>query len=259
MKRPMVYIYTCIFILSVFGCTSRSLHISDSAFKANVKKIVVLPVHMSDALIPPLPEQLKEMDYDTSERTLFHKKLKEAAPRFQNAAEIVLQKGKFALETVLITEKESAEVFKGVHFKIVPLRIDNNRTWPANFVYGLQTQTITALLEKHKADAVLFHYFQANKRLETYSWSGYRVTYYVTLPHWYLEYSSIIYDKFGKVIFDKTMKCFQMEMKVSLDNGMHRSEKMPVMNMEWYLLDEENVKKEMYKKRGSFYRDFVKI
>ncbi len=257
-KFRIVFIIS-VLMLSLLHCTSRSLRVSDAAFKAHVKKIVVLPVYLSEALIPPLPEQLKEMDFDKSERELFYKKVKDYAVYFAKSADEILQKGKFALETVYLPPKECAEVFKDVRVRIEPLVIDRERKWPLNLVYGLEPQAVTGLLEKYKADAVLFHYFQSNKRLRTYSWSGYRVTYYVTLPHWYLEYTSIIYGKSGKVLFDKTMRCFQMETEQSIGNQMHRSVKLPVIQMNWYLIDEVNLKKELYQKRGSFYRDFVKI
>jgi hypothetical protein len=254
-----VLLIAMLLFVGMCSCSSRALVISDSYFKANVKKIVVLPVFITEAVIPPLPEQLKEMDYDKNERTLFLKKLTASSPFFQKASELIMSKGKFALETVIIGEKEGNEIFKQVLYRNEPLKINRELSWPLNLVYSLDAKMISALASKYNADAVLFHYFQANKRLQRYSWSGYKVTYYVTLPHWYLEYSSVIYGKNGKVLFDNTVSYLQMEEKQSLENGMHRSVKIPVMAMQWHLFDENEVKKELLGRQGCFYRDFLKM
>lgn len=219
----------------------------------------MLPVYISEILIPPLPGSLKEMDYDTSERKLFYSSVTKSMPYFQQSANIVLSKGKFNLHTIAIEEKEAKELFREVRFKTDPLVIDKNRTWPLNFIYKLDNQTIQKILSKHNADAIYFHFFQANKRLYTHSWYGYKVTYYVTLPLWYLEYSGVIYDSSGKTIFSKTVKYLKMETMIDRGNGKYGSIKIPVRNMDLYYLEEQNVKTEMYQKRGSFFRDFIKI
>jgi hypothetical protein len=169
--------------------------ISEDAFRAKAKSVLVLEVYTDPEMMPLAPAGYEAFGFDKDFRDRYSALVDREKAVVNRIVMEALGKGPYRLKTA------SAAIDPALAASIVcetyALEKEGEVVWPNNKRYALTKETARKLAAAYQVDAVYFHYLQVNKEWHYHGWQEAYVDCSIELPQFSLQYNCILYDKNG--------------------------------------------------------------